>query len=131
MATSGALGSASGGYGIYATSKRLFVIQNPELNPESGKGGIQFSTFMMDELFGTSVDTKKKSVADLERFRVFMAEKDRIVSLDMKKPVLLSGYLTITTIDATSFRIYIDHKKAFGHIEELMKAFLPEKVKVE
>jgi len=130
-AIAGAIGSATGGFGIYATNKRLFVIQSPELNPSGGSGGVQFGAFMMDELFGTTVDTRQKSIADLEKLRVFEAEKDQIDKLDLKKPVLLSGYLTITLKDKSSFRIYIDHKKAFGHIEQLIRLFSPENLKIE
>lgn len=130
-AIAGAIGSATGGFGIYATNKRLFVIQNPELNPAGGSGGVQFGAFMMDELFGTTVDSRQKSIAELEKFRVFEAEKEQIDKLDLKKPVLLSGYLTITLKDKSSFRIYIDHKKAFGHIEQLIRLFSPENLKIE
>lgn len=129
-AIAGAIGSSTGGYGVYATSRRLFVIQNPDMNAESSQG-VQFSTFMMDELFGTTVDTRQKQVKDLERLKIFVAEKEDVTKIELKKPVLLSGFLTITTKDGSSFRVYIDHKKAYTHIEQLMKTFLPEKVKIE
>jgi hypothetical protein len=86
---------------------------------------------MMDELFGTTVDTRQKSIADLEKLRIFEAEIGQIERLDLKKPVLLSGYLTITLKDKSSFRIYIDHKKAFGHIEQLIRSFSKDNLKIE
>lgn len=130
-AIAGAIGSSAGGFGIYATNKRLFIIRNPDLNPESRQAGVQFGAFMMDELFGTTVDTRKKSIADLERLRVFETEKEKIDRIELKKPVLLSGSLTVTLKDRNSFRIYIDHKKAFTHIEQLMKSFSPDNLKSE
>ena len=129
-AIAGAIGSSTGGFGVYTTTKRLFVIRHPDMNPETGKG-VQFGTFMMDELFGTNVDTRPKSIEDLEKYSIFGADKENISLIELKKPVLLSGYLTITLKDKSSFRVYIDHKKAFGHIEQLMKAFLPESLKIE
>jgi hypothetical protein len=33
--------------------------------------------------------------------------------------------------NAGSFRIYIDHKKSFTHLEQLMQSFCPEKIVVE
>jgi PAS domain S-box-containing protein len=129
-AIAGALGSSTGGFGVYATSKRMFVIRNPDLNPESGQG-VQFGAFMMDELFGTTVDTRQKSIKDLELQRIFEAEKEAIEKIELKKPVLLSGYLTIILKDKSSFRIYIDHKKSYSHIEQLMKSFSPEILKLE
>lgn len=129
-AIAGAIGSSTGGFGVYATTRRLFVISNTDMNPEAGQG-VKFGTFMMDELFGTTVDTRQKSIADLEKFRIFEAQKGDIEVIELKKPVLLSGYLTITMQDKSSFRLYIDHKKAYGHIEQLMKSFSPENLKIE
>jgi CheY-like chemotaxis protein len=129
-AIAGAIGSSTGGYGVYATDLRVFVIRNPDLDAEKSQG-VQFGTFIMDELFGMTVDTRQKSIKDLERLKVFEAWKKDIVSINMKKPVLLSGYLTFIVDKAGSFRIYIDHKKSFTHLEQLMQAFCPEKIKVE
>jgi PAS domain S-box-containing protein len=129
-AIAGAIGSSTGGYGVYATSRRLFVIRNPDLNAETGQG-VQFGTFMMDELFGTTVDTRQKSVKDLEKLEIYSAEKADITNIELKKPVLLSGFLTISTKDGGSFRVYIDHKKSYMHIEQLMKSFSPETLHIE
>lgn len=130
-AIAGAIGSSTGGFGIYATSKRVFVIRNPEMSVEGAQGGVQFGTFIMDELFGTTVDTRQKSIADLERLCIFEAKRENIEKIELKKPVLLSGSLTLTLKDNSSFRIYIDHKKAYGHIEALMKTFAPGNLKAE
>lgn len=129
-AIAGAIGSSTGGYGIYATSRRLFVIRTPDPGA-GGEQGVQFGTLMMDELFGTTVDTRQRSIKELEEREIFMAEKEDIVKIELKKPVLLSGYLTISTVDRGSFRVYIDHKKSFAHIEQLMKSFSPENLKIE
>jgi CheY-like chemotaxis protein len=129
-AIAGAIGSSTGGYGVYATDQRVFVIRNPDLDAEKPQG-VQFGTFIMDELFGMTVDTKQKSIKDLEKLKVFEAWKKDIISINMKKPVLLSGYLTFMVDKAGSFRVYIDHKKSFTHLEQLMQSFCPEKIKME
>ena len=129
-AIAGALGSTTGGYGVYATDKRLFVIQNPDLDVTKPQG-VQFSAFMMDELFGTTIDTHPKTIQQLEKFKVFESDKTEITSLELKKPVLLSGYLTIKTGKAPAFRVYIDHKKAYQHLEQLMKTFSPKVLHLE
>jgi PAS domain S-box-containing protein len=129
-AIAGAIGSSTGGYGVYATNKRVFVIRNPDLDAEKSQG-VQFSTFIMDELFGMTVDTRQKSIKDLERLKIFEANKKDIISITLKRPVLLSGYLTFMVDKAGSFRVYIDHKKSFTHLEQLMQSFCPEKIKVE
>jgi PAS domain S-box-containing protein len=129
-AIAGAIGSSTGGYGVYATDQRVFVIRNPDLDAEKGQG-VQFGTFIMDELFGMTVDTRQKSIRELEKLKVFEAQKKDIVSIHLRKPVLLSGYLTFVTEKAGSFRVYIDHKKSFTHLDQLMQSFCPEKIKAE
>ena len=129
-AIAGAIGSSTGGYGVYVTSQRLFVIRNPELDIDNPQG-VQFGTFIMDELFGTTVDTRPRSIPDLEKSPVFVAKKEDITKIDMKKPVLLSGYLAITMKNGGSFRIYVDHKKAFSHIEKILQDFYPEILRAE
>ena len=129
-AIAGAIGSTTGGYGVYATDQRVFVIRNPDLDATKAEG-VQFGTFIMDELFGMTVDTRQKTIRELERLKVFEAWKKDIVSINMKKPVLLSGYLTFMVDKAGSFRVYIDHKKSFSHLEQLMQSFCPEKIKME
>ncbi|HVP96280.1 response regulator [Methanoregula sp.] len=125
-AIAGAIGSAMGGFGIYATSRRLFIIRNPDLDVSGPQGGVQFGTFIMDELFGTSSDTSQKTLGELESLRVFEADREDLAKIVLKKPVLLSGYLDIRKTDGTSFRMYIDHKKAYTYIENLLKMFAPD-----
>lgn len=121
----GALGSTTGGYGVYVTSSRLFVIHHPDLDASSGNG-IQFGTFIISELFGTSPDTRPLAVADLERLRVFEVQRGNLTSIALRKPVLLAGSVTFLTGSGESFRIYIDHKNTFFHIERLLRFFYPE-----
>jgi hypothetical protein len=129
-AIAGAIGSSTGGYGVYATDSRLFVIRNPDLDAEKSQG-VQFGTFIMDELFGMTVDSRPKSIKELEAHKIFEAQKKDITRIDMKRPVLLSGYLSITLEKGGSFRVYVDHKKAFTHLEQLMQSFCPDKIRVE
>jgi len=124
-AIAGAIGSSAGGYGVYATTRRLFVIRNPDQDI-SAPDGVQFGTFLMDELFGTATDVREKPLGELENGRIFEAKKGEIEKIVLKKPVLLSGYMEIIKKDKTSFRMYIDHKKAYTHIENLMKMFAPD-----
>jgi CheY-like chemotaxis protein len=124
-AIAGAIGSSAGGYGVYTTTRRLFVIRNPELDVSASQG-VQFSTFLMDEFFGNTVDTRQKSLGELENSRIFEVEKGEIEKITLKKPVLLSGYLEISKKGGSSFRVYIDHKKAYTGIENMMKMFAPD-----
>jgi PAS domain S-box-containing protein len=76
-AIAGAIGSAVGGYGVYVTDRRLFVIHNPYLDP-TRNDSIQFGTFILSELFGTDVDTRPRSLDELERHRVFEVRRKDI-----------------------------------------------------
>ena len=80
----------------------------------------------MDELFGTMADTGPRSIPDLEKSPVFMAKKENIVKIELKKPVLLSGHMTVTIRSGGSFRLYIDHKKSFSLLEKIITDFYPE-----
>jgi hypothetical protein len=124
-AIAGAIGSSTGGFGVYATDQRLFVVHNPELDA-SQEGGIQFGTFIMDELFGTSIDTRPRTIADLEERKVFEVRRKDIGSIELKEPMLLAGSITIRTWSGDTFRVYIDHKKTFTHITQLLQMFYPE-----
>ncbi len=121
----GAIGSTTGGYGVYATSKRLFVIHNP--TPEDRRNDlIQFGTFVIDELFGTNIDIRPRSIEELEAHKVFEVWRTNISSIKLKKPRLLAGYLILKTVNGESFRVYVDHNRAFVHLEQLFRMFYPE-----
>lgn len=129
-AISGAIGSATGGYGVYATDQRLFVVHNPERDASRDQG-VQFGEFLMNELFGTNVDMRPRSIAELEKHKVYEVWRKDIARIEMKTPRLFAGFLIIKTRSGGSFRIYVDHKKAFSHLEQLLRLFYPEILKAE
>lgn len=129
-AIAGAIGSSTGGYGLYATDQRIFVIRNKDLDA-TRSDGLQFGAFIMDELFGTTVDTRPMSIEQLTKERVFELWRKDIVTIEMKKPLLFAGYISFRTRSGEAFRIYIDHKKAFIHLDQLLKMFYPEILLIE
>ena len=129
-AIAGAIGSATGGYGVYATDKRLMVVHNPELDASRNEG-VQFGEFIIEELFGTNVDMRPRSIADLDKIKVFEVWRNDIKSIEMKTPRLLAGFLVIRTVSGASYRIYIDHKKAFDHLEQLLNLFYPNVIRID
>ena len=129
-AIAGAIGSATGGYGVYATDKRLLVVHNPEMDATRGDG-VQFGEFIIEELFGANVDTRPRSIADLEKKKVFEVWRNDIRSIEMKTPRFLAGFLIIRTVSGGSYRIYVDHKKAFDHLEQLLNLFYPNVIRVD
>ena len=129
-AIAGALGSTTGGYGIYATDQRIFVIHNPELDAIQTKD-MQFGEFIIDELFGTTVDTNPRSIAELGSMKVFEVARKDIMTIEMKKPLLFAGHITFSMRNGETFRVYTDHKKAFIHLEQLLKLHYPEILRLE
>lgn len=129
-AIAGAIGSATGGYGVYATDKRLLVVHNPDLDAMRNDG-VQFGEFLIDELFGMNVDTRPRSIAELEKIKVFEVWRNNITSIEMKTPRLLAGFLIIRTSSGGSYRIYVDHKKAFTHLEQLLNLFYPNVIRID
>jgi PAS domain S-box-containing protein len=129
-AIAGAIGSATGGYGVYATDKRLLVVHNPELDAMRNDG-VQFGEFIIDELFGMNVDTRPRSIAELEKIKVFEVWRNNITSIEMKTPRLLAGFLIIRTSSGGSYRIFVDHKKAFTHLEQLLNLFYPNVIRID
>lgn len=126
----GAIGSTTGGYGVYATDQRLFVIHNKDLDA-TNPHGVQFGAFILDELFGTTVDTSPRSIEDLAKEKVCELWRKDIITIEMKKPLLFAGHVTFRTRSGESIRIYIDHKKAFLHLDQLLKMFYPEILRIE
>lgn len=129
-AIAGAIGSAVGGYGVYVTNQRLFVIHNPFLDARRNDS-ITFGTFMLGELFGTNVDTRPREIDELERYKVFEVRRMHITRMELKRPKLLAGSLNITTVAGGKFRVYIDHVKAFSHLEQVLKVSYPDILTVE
>ena len=129
-AIAGAIGSAVGGYGVYVTDRRLFVIHNPFLDARRNDS-ISFGEFILGELFGTNVDTRPRQMEELERHKVFEVWKKDIVRMELKKPKLLAGSLNISTTAGGKFRVYIDHIRAFDHLEQVLRMSYPDLLEVE
>jgi PAS domain S-box-containing protein len=120
------------GYGIYVTNKRLFVIQNPDFN-SSKPTGIPYIPYVLDDLFGSraSIDNRPKTIETIEKLLVYEIEKQDLIAIELMKPVLLPGFLTIYNKTGESFRMFIDQKTTFLEIEQLIKSFHPEILQLE
>jgi tetratricopeptide (TPR) repeat protein len=124
----GLLGSGTGGYGVYISNKRLFVIKNRKLDI-THPHGVSFGHFLKEELFGGTIEESPMTLSELEINKLFDAHVNEIVSIEVKRPILLSGACTIITSNGRIFRLFIDHAAEYRYILELMKSFCPERVK--
>jgi len=69
-------------------------------------------------------------IGELEHHKVIEIWRRDITSIEMKKPMLLAGYIIFRTRTSEEFRIYIDHTKAFTHIDQLLRLFYPEILRI-
>ena len=125
----GAIGTNVGGYGIYVTNRRVFILRNQKHVFGHPKGPA-IGGFMYAELFGGAVDRNTRTIEELEVYQERMISKEDIERIELKKPVLLSGYVSFKTIKGETFKLFIDHKKVFEPVKRLISQFCPEKVSV-
>jgi PAS domain S-box-containing protein len=131
-AIAGLIPSPPRGYGIYATNQRLFVIQNPDFDLSKSRG-MQYGPYVLDDLFGTraTIDNRPKTIETIEKLLVYEIAKQDLATIELMNPVLLPGFLTLYNKTGESFRMFIDHKTAFLQIEQLIKSFYPEILRLE
>jgi len=89
--------------------------------------------YVLDDLFGSraSIDSRPKTIETIEKLLVYEIEKQDLITIELMKPVLLPGFLTIYNKTGESFRMFIDHKTAFLQVEQLIKSFHPEILQLE
>jgi PAS domain S-box-containing protein len=131
-AIAGLIPSPPRGYGVYVTNRRLFVIQNPDFDLSKPKG-MQYGPYVLDDLFGTraTIDNRPKTIETIEKLLVYEIAKQDLVTIELMNPILLPGFLTLYNKTGESFRMFIDHKTAFLQVEQLIKSFYPEILRLE
>ncbi len=125
----GAIGSNVGGYGIYASDKRLFILKNQK-HVFGHPQGPALGGFVKEELFGGTVDESVKTIEELEIYKEMEIQKEDVLKIELKRPVLLSGSLSIATRTGEPVRLFIDHKSLFAPLRRIMLKFDPERTRV-
>jgi tetratricopeptide (TPR) repeat protein len=125
----GAIGTNVGGYGIYVTDRRVFILKSQKHIFGHPKGPA-IGGFVYAELFGRTMDSMKRAIGDLEVYKEIEIEKKDLQQICMKKPVFLSGYLSFVTNDGDVLKLNIDHKNVYEPVRQLMLKFYPEKVRI-
>jgi tetratricopeptide (TPR) repeat protein len=125
----GAIGANVGGYGIYVTDKRLFVIKNQK-HVFGHPMGPALGGFMREELFGGTVDEGAKTIDELEIKKEIEIPREEILQIELKKPMLLSGFISFITKNGDNPRLFIDHKSVYDPLRRLMLKFYPERIRI-
>jgi tetratricopeptide (TPR) repeat protein len=125
----GAIGANVGGYGIYVTDKRLFIIKNQKHVFGHPKGPA-LGGFVREELFGGTIDENAKTIDELEIYKETEIQKEDIVRIELKRPMLLSGSISLVAKNGETHRMFIDHKSVYDPLRRIMLKFYPERVRV-
>lgn len=125
---SGSIGTIIGGYGIYVTNKRIFILKN-EKHVFGHPKGPAIGGFVYAELFGRTMDRMKRTIAELEVYKEFEIGKEDIDEIILKKPVLLSGHITFVKTDGEVIKLFIDHKNVYEPVKHLLLKFHQGKVR--
>ena len=129
------------GYGIYATTRRIIGTKK--------RGGV-LKGFMVAGMLGGKAGTIKgdilrgafaqaftkdesaKQIADLDKNKDFDIYKENIGQIEIKKPgTMHRGHVKIKPKQGKDIEISMAKGEEFGHMVDLMRAFLPEALKVE
>jgi hypothetical protein len=118
-------GTASLGYGIYATNRRIMGVK-------SMKGLWGSGLFGLVGIWVGRTDQSAKVIAELEAKKDLEVRKENILQMQMKKPQgMRVGYLNILLISGGSITVTIGVKKEFEVLKNLMAAFHPQGLRVE
>jgi hypothetical protein len=86
--------------------------------------------FVGEELFGGTTDETVKTIDELEIYKEPEIQKEDIVRIDLKRPMLLSGSISVVAQNGETHRIFIDHKSVYDPLRRIMLKFYPELVRV-
>ncbi len=116
------------GYGLYFTTARLIGI---DLGCHGGGAlGGTLAGFIKGELMpNLSPEESTKVIEDLDRIKEFDIGKDQIRLIELKKPGLGVGHMTITPNQGDSITIKLRHRTAYDRLVQLTQAFRPEVVR--
>ena len=125
------------GYGIYVTTHRIIGIKKRKAALAGalaggligGAIGATIGTILANKLTKAESD---KAIEELLSKSDMVIPKEQIVSMELKKPGLLSGgHLIIKTMDGKKVKIKVQGKKEFNSLRELLTRFKPEVLNVK
>ncbi len=116
------------GYGLYFTTTRILGVDVP---PGGGPLAGMMAGFIKGELMPRlTPEESLQTIAMLETMRDFEIGRDQIRAVDLRRPGLGTGTLTITPINGGSVVVRLRHRTAFDRLLQLFRAFGPELVRV-
>ncbi len=119
------------GYGIYATTKRVFVVNLRKTDPRHFLGGAM-AGFVQGQLMPKlSTDESDRVIQELEGKKELDVDKGQIARIDLKSLGLFTkGDIVITPKTGEHIRVKLLHKIAFERLRELIQVFYPEVLSV-
>src|SRR5712664_1770532 len=115
------------GYGLYFTTTRLIGI-HLGIHGWGALGGT-LAGFIKGELMpNLSPEESARVIEDLDRIKEFDIGKDQIRRIELKKPGLGVGHMTITPTQGASITIMLRHRTAYDRLLQITRAFSAEVV---
>ncbi len=116
------------GYGLYFTTARVIGI---DLGSHGGGAlGGTLAGFIHGELMPhLSPEESDRVIAMLDGMKDFDVGRDQIRQIDLKRPGLGSGHMTITPVSGSPITIKLRHRTAYDRLVQLTQAFSPELVR--
>ena len=133
-------GNARGGYGVFATNRRLFGVGDPRFGGflrdtllfSPAEGGA-FSNLKVNEhqsMLHKVEESSNVTLARISEKNDFALDEDQITELELTKPGLISnGYLLIRAQQTDPVKIRIYGKLEYALLVELLTDFCPEVLK--
>jgi hypothetical protein len=116
------------GYGLYFTTERVIGI---DLGSHGGGAlGGMLAGFIHGELMPhLPPEESDRTIAMLDGMKDFDLGRDAIRAIDLKRPGLGSGHMTITPTSGDPITIKLRHRTAYDRLVQLTQVFGPQLVR--
>ncbi len=121
----GAIRSESWKYGLYATDRRLFVVDD-KMEGVTGPVPLPAMPFIVHKIFGGKADVRPRSLEDLVQHKVFEIPRGEIASVRISPQEIAVGCLEIFMKDGGSLRLLVARRQALSHMDWIFQHFYPE-----
>jgi len=111
-------------YGLYATDKRLFVVES--LDAAAGSVSLPAMPFIVQKIFGGRADEQQRSLQELAAHKVLVIPRRDIASIKVSPQEVSVGCIIVTMKSGETFHILLARKQALSHVDWILHNFYPE-----
>lgn len=116
------------GYGVYFSTARILGVPVP---PGGGALAGMMAGFIKGELMPRlTAEESAQTLAMLDGMKDFEIGRDRIRAVELRRPGLGVGTMTIVPADGAPIVVKLRHRTAYDRLVQLLQAFAPELVRL-